>query len=563
MKARIITIGEYQMSSSSPFCLYQLPSPLVTPPRSLSQDQRQEHYFNYFCLEDLFNIYTLHAIHNDLAQCFQQFPGFFFKDSSGRSYIKTQLMADIALKHNLCALSDLCLLDGEEILSGSAAPLLKNTFVRLNSAPILTTIESFEPKPLSGREWFFKANDINRRNECHFPIKSEPFSPTLPLPKAAATVSVISPSNSPQRSLHLSSECSISSLNNENRSMDHLSPPPFTQFTESNKSSIRLPKPSQLLMKRLTPRSGYKKNLTISTPSYHKEPSSTTAYKSKAYYHIQTAPLRRSTYPPINNTLHQQQQHKIYKRSSKVIPTLKYRHDTDIPHLPASATARPIATSAAARMNEAEDHNTNNTITTYNNVVRFPSPPIVPSQQPAWNQYRQSRKQYSQQQQQQQHTKKRVPKNLTASSLLTSQQNLTAKQKFLQPFEYLYDQIEQTRHLKTTLDDQIRRSSTLLQTLQTSSTVMIEPLIHQKVSQHMLDSRFEQRLRECHDRISHLECRFNKLKDKDQDKDQDEDGIALDQNTTTAKEEEEVQKPLIMELLRRIEHLEDKYHRQQ
>lgn len=42
------------------------------------------------------------------------------------------------------------------------------------------------------------------------------------------------------------------------------------------------------------------------------------------------------------------------------------------------------------------------------------------------------------------------------------------RQNYLQPFEQLFDTIEATRKLKSTLDDQIRKSSSLIQALQAS-----------------------------------------------------------------------------------------------
>ncbi|KAI9319360.1 hypothetical protein BX666DRAFT_1854097 [Dichotomocladium elegans] len=75
-------------------------------------------------------------------------------------------------------------------------------------------------------------------------------------------------------------------------------------------------------------------------------------------------------------------------------------------------------------------------------------------------------------------------------------------QQFMQPFEMLYDNIEHTRSLKSTLDDHIRRSSTLIQSLQSSST-MIETLVRKHVRESM-----HQQLQECCDRIEFLERRI-------------------------------------------------------
>ncbi|KAG0746679.1 hypothetical protein G6F57_003948 [Rhizopus arrhizus] len=80
------------------------------------------------------------------------------------------------------------------------------------------------------------------------------------------------------------------------------------------------------------------------------------------------------------------------------------------------------------------------------------------------------------------------------------------KQLFLQPFEYLYDNLEQTRKLKMTLDDEIRRSANLVQTLQ-SSTDLIESLVRKYVHE-MMDPRLENHLKKCEERIASLERRI-------------------------------------------------------
>ncbi|KAG1467007.1 hypothetical protein G6F56_004587 [Rhizopus delemar] len=77
------------------------------------------------------------------------------------------------------------------------------------------------------------------------------------------------------------------------------------------------------------------------------------------------------------------------------------------------------------------------------------------------------------------------------------------KQLFLQPFEYLYDNLEQTKKLKATLDDEIRRSSSLIHTLQ-SSTELIESMVRKQVNE-MMDSRLEGYLKSCAERITSLE----------------------------------------------------------
>lgn len=183
---------------------------------------------------------------------------------------------------------------------------------------------------------------------------------------------------------------------------------PSPLISPQSEDFIQLPRPSSLLLKRLAPR----KNLTISTPSYNM--NQTTC--------IHSAPLK---IPPRTKNS------RVTKKSTLLSP----------PHLKAPATAI---------------------------VSRFPSPPIVPSQQP-WTNHA-----------------------------------LTQKQKFLQPFEYLYDHIEQTRTLKMTLDDQIRRSSGLIQQLQKMNI----PSIVQKETENYVQKEFQELIQECTQRIEKLEYKI-------------------------------------------------------
>lgn len=82
------------------------------------------------------------------------------------------------------------------------------------------------------------------------------------------------------------------------------------------------------------------------------------------------------------------------------------------------------------------------------------------------------------------------------------------RQQFMQPFEHLFDTIETTRTLKSTLDDQIRRSSTLIQTLQASSTT-IEGLVRNQIkeAQKEIMRRMEDSLDNLFHRINSLERR--------------------------------------------------------
>ncbi|CAO3620031.1 unnamed protein product [Mucor hiemalis] len=396
MNIQTIIIGEYQMSPSVPFGLYQVPSPLVTPPRSLEQQQHQPptaEYFNYFCLEDLFAIFDLHATKQDLIQSYQYYPGLFCKDeTTNRSFIQTHVMADIALKYKLYNLVDLCRLDEKELLLGGAVPLLKmTTFLRLHPKAIKTNL-MFRPRPLNGIEWFLREDNI----------KLEPFSPTLSPPRIPLQVAF----NPPLRRTTI---------------------PAFHQRSTGANNKI---------LKKTSPTSNLSKTATAST-------------------------------------------------------FLKPWPQTSV-------------------------------------QPRFPSPPIVPSQQPAWGQYHRPRK----------------ATTVTPPPLPPQTAVLTQKQKFLQPFEYLYDHIEQTRVLKTSLDDQIRRSSSLMQTLQTSGT-MVESIVRRQV-RDMFDEKFETRLRECTERIARLEYRASPAKDIP---------ISPAVSPTSCKDQP---KDLLAQLMNRIDQLESK-----
>ncbi|KAI8881144.1 hypothetical protein K501DRAFT_334934 [Backusella circina FSU 941] len=440
MKIQTIVIGNYSSSPDRSFCIYQFPTHLPTPPCSLTHDANEQRVrkLHYFCIDDIFTLFDFPTLQHDLIATFKYYPAIFFKDQEGRSYLQSQAVSDIALKHKAYALVDLCRLSEHELLTGGAIPLLKaKETLHLFSSPSLVPLE-FTPRRLSGDEWFLNA------------IKEEPNSPVFP--------SRITPSQSrsPQR-------CLSSDTLSNNTAL------PFEQSLPMSQSefitTLPPPKPSSLLVKRLAPKHGHK-NLTILTPSYNEQ----------AAVAIQSAPLR--TMPSI----HRVKPNKIVKK-------------TKSGHLQ-SLGSKLVATPTTANMASTPWPKTCI-------QARFPSPPIVPSQQPSWGQYHR-----------QQHHHHAVPAKtatgatfprtpITATVTPPTPTLLTQKQKFLQPFEHLYDNIEQTRTLKSTLDDQIRRSSSLIQTLQSSGT-MVEGLVRRQV-RDMVDQSFESRLRECHERITRLE----------------------------------------------------------
>lgn len=236
---------------------------------------------------------------------------------------------------------------------------------------------------------------------------------------------------------------------------------------ERQQQHLPLPKPSSLLLKRSAHHHHNKapSNLTILTPAYGAgDPSS-----------IHSAPLhpRGHKQNPVNplQSAKQQRLNKVVKRAPPATAAPWSKHKSTSNSTLASSTARP--------------------------QTEFPSPPIVPSQQrypppPTTSGLK---------------TATLVPKTpaavaAVAAAAATSSQPLSRKQQFLQPFEMLYDNIEQTKSLKATLDDQIRHSSTLIHTLQSSST-MVENLTRKYVRESV-----HQQLQDYVNRIERLEQRM-------------------------------------------------------
>lgn len=98
------------------------------------------------------------------------------------------------------------------------------------------------------------------------------------------------------------------------------------------------------------------------------------------------------------------------------------------------------------------------------------------------------------------------PKTPTTNSFAALQ-----RQQYLQPFEHLFETIETTRTLKSTLDDQIRRSSSLMQTLQTSATT-IEGLVRNQVkeAQWEMMSQMEQTIDGMVRRVEVIEAKLDR-----------------------------------------------------
>lgn len=204
---------------------------------------------------------------------------------------------------------------------------------------------------------------------------------------------------------------------------------------------------SLLLQRRLAPKLGQ------FTPSLTIHP---TAYKDHSLHTIQTAPLRK------HKILKQQQHH--HHHHHRFYPSMK-----TATHLSSSSTTSIPITSQATHF------------------PMIPQPttavPIVASQQ-----QRRPIKSLS------------PPPSHPHHPLL-----LTKKQQFLQPFEYLFDTLEQTRVYKATLDDQIRHSSLLMSKLQS-----MQPMIEEKVNEHVEKhiNPYLDQFQACMDRLVLLEQKW-------------------------------------------------------
>jgi hypothetical protein len=132
-------------------------------------------------------------------------------------------------------------------------------------------------------------------------------------------------------------------------------------------------------------------------------------------------------------------------------------------------------------------------------------------------------------------TSGRVPEVSTSSATAplppktptTNSHAALQRQQFMQPFEHLFDTIETTRTLKSTLDDQIRRSSTLIQTLQASSTT-IEGLVRNQIKE--AQKEIMRRMEESLDNLFH---RLNSLERRLDGETEDEEVITKNRPTTT------------------------------
>ncbi|KAI8145894.1 hypothetical protein BJV82DRAFT_602655 [Fennellomyces sp. T-0311] len=439
MKIRTLTIGEYG-SPPSPFCLYLFPTPLTPPLTSPPYSTDKDAHVHFLCLEDLESLF-FHD--NDakalLSSIYEQHPAWFCKDqSTGRSYIMTQAAAHVAASLNIDSLVDLCRLTEDELFDGKASELFCHQAKLQQSSRSSVTLAEREFVPT-------RLLDGRERFQPAGPsIKQEPQSPVIRLSPPPGEAMPFDP-------------CRDDVADRNRLSSMPRSPQDANSMTDPH---LQLPKPSSLLLKRSAGQQHHKAptNLTIFTPSYARGGGDA----------IRSAPLHPRGSKQNTGILQQRHQQNPQHRVSKVV----------------KKRAQPPATAAPWQRQAPQ--------------TEFPSPPIVPSQQRCPPQYLRTA------------TFPKTPMTnpppppqpATAVPAPPTTAILSKKQQFLQPFEMLYDNIEQTRQLKSSLDDHIRRSSSLIQTLQSSSS-MVEALVRRHVREAM-----HQQLQEYANRVDWLEKRM-------------------------------------------------------
>ncbi|KAI7903654.1 uncharacterized protein BX663DRAFT_507220 [Cokeromyces recurvatus] len=470
-------------------------------------------------IEPLFNLPSLSFKNASYKGCYRDHED---------TYLNTTVLSEIAKQHNRHLLIELCKLKPDDYNVGLADAILQ-TFPQFKRAPKEEHIWESVQLPLENLE------DIIENESTIKTIKTEPTSPPLinqiiPETRNAMALDKVllnsnksrrqsinesdRPNNKRQRigaatsspSNEISSTTSGTSnrekrqqsLSSINIGTNLIKQPRKVQShptTEIDKVQQQTSLPND--KKKSSSKHKNTLNLTIFAPSYHEQLTG-----------IRSAPLN-SNFGKSNPPQPQ------YNRSNYVNGSIPY--NASIP--PASATVnRPFY----AHPPSLKKH-------------EFAIPPIVPSQQQpphsahsttnrenmAFQQYGHYYKQHPptsvyNNHSQRQRTHEQIaataanvplpPKTPTTNSFAALQ-----RQQYLQPFEHLFDTIETTRTLKSTLDDQIRRSSTLMQTLQASVTT-IEGLVRNQVkeAQWEIVSQLERKIEGLLNRIEVIENRFAK-----------------------------------------------------
>ncbi|KAI8347190.1 hypothetical protein EDC96DRAFT_521163 [Choanephora cucurbitarum] len=431
------------------------------------------------------------------------------------TYLNTKVLEELSFKYGRPLLSDLCRLKPDDYNLGLADPVLQN-FPKFKRAPKEDHIWESVQLPLENLEDVIKREKVGIEKTI---IKAEPTSPP-PISQVVET-----------RNVMALDKVLLSSNELRKQSMSDLERPPTKRqrVSASNTSSPNREIAGPILdrEKRIlnnVPRSA--RRLQNSYPplekvddkkrqsSKHKNSLNLTIFAPS--YHEQLAGVRSA---PINSNFNcsmQQPQPQQHRAQYGGTNQSHFNGSTLQTIAPASATiARPppFAHQPSPRRHEFaippivpsqqqpphSAHPTSRETISYQQYVASPSlygnghpthaklhpPPPPPPSTATSSTYNFTSK--ASQQQTRSHENQQLavnaasvplpPKTPTTNSFAALQ-----RQQYLQPFEHLFDTIETTRTLKTTLDDQIRRSSSLMQTLQASVTT-IEGLVRNQVKE--------------------------------------------------------------------------------
>ncbi|KAG1457841.1 hypothetical protein G6F56_006526 [Rhizopus delemar] len=385
-------------------------------------------------------------------------------------YLDTPILNDLAQKHNKPLLSELAQLKVEDYQQGSVDSLLEK-FPEFVRAPNEEHIWESVQLPLE------KLSETSTEKT----IKAEPMSPpSMPEAKSAMALDkVLLSSNELRRQ-------SIIDHANKRPRIHGTSPHNGLESTEQEKRRVSMCSGTRHKMhlteqdKPMSTKHKNALNLTIFAPSYHQQLAG-----------VRSAPINSNFSQAVLQHQAQHQKSNLSRaNNTNTNNGMRVHSTTNVP-----ATARPAYAHSPRRQ-------------------EFAIPPIVPSQQqPPHSAHPTSRENFSQQQ-----FRHRNPEPIATSAAnvplppktpTTSSFAALQRQQYLQPFEHLFDTIETTRTLKTTLDDQIRRSSSLMQTLQASATT-IEGLVRNQVKEAQWEyaAEVERKLELLMRRLETLESRF-------------------------------------------------------
>ncbi|KAI8877063.1 hypothetical protein K501DRAFT_337656, partial [Backusella circina FSU 941] len=454
-----------------------------------SSDDR--HPFYLYRLKDstmlLFKLVDVCSFFNLPELPVSSLPAESYCDEQQDIYLSTPALTQVAIKHNKFLLAELCKLKPSDYAANLADSIL-------STMPSLECSKDFKKNSYNETDI-----SISPISPTHHPVKSEPLSPPPPPPPSATNNNTTIRKSDPMAldsMLTHNTNGAGSQSRKQSRPIEDISNTTSTPKKQRlDEERHLLPKPvhtvsSQqapptLLAKRLSGKNARK--LTIYAPSYNEQFQ---------------AGIRSA---PLNSNFRQQQQQKKqpHPLSHQTVPKQKRKAEFAIPpivpsqqqqqpphtahhfprsplfHHPTSAFAHsfPI-TSGRIKEGGPPTSSSSSSSSTSSSATSVNAAPALNNSSAA----------------------------TTATPLCQTPPSSLQRQQFMQPFEHLFDTIETTRSLKSTLDDQIRRSSTLIQTLQASSTT-IEGLIrnHVKEIQKESMSKMDDKLMELSKRITALE----------------------------------------------------------